>query len=134
MNRLSVLSSVFATALVALAALVITPTNSGAQVIGGGSANFGVFDVRGGFLPDPMTWNIVSGGPIQASNINGSCRGYISSQPDLIIRYANAASFIRFFFRANGGVNFAHIPCLNDGDAASALIAHLVRRELQGWI
>jgi ferrochelatase len=36
-------------------------------------------------------------------------------------------------FRANGGVNFARIPCLNDGDDGMAVIEHVVRRELQGW-
>jgi ferrochelatase len=37
-------------------------------------------------------------------------------------------------FRANGGENFAAIPCLNDSEAGMALIGHLVRRELQGWV
>ena len=37
-------------------------------------------------------------------------------------------------FKANGGENFAAIPCLNDSEAGMAVIAHLVRRELQGWI
>jgi len=37
-------------------------------------------------------------------------------------------------FKSNGGANFAAIPCLNDSDAGMAVIAHLVRRELQGWM
>jgi ferrochelatase len=37
-------------------------------------------------------------------------------------------------FRENGGVNFARIPCLNDGDDGMAVIEHVVRRELQGWV
>ncbi|SCM78599.1 Ferrochelatase [uncultured Pleomorphomonas sp.] len=37
-------------------------------------------------------------------------------------------------FRHNGGVDFARIPCLNDGDDGMAVIEHVVRRELQGWI
>jgi ferrochelatase len=37
-------------------------------------------------------------------------------------------------FRANGGENFATIPCLNDGEAGMAVIGHLVLRELQGWL
>ena len=37
-------------------------------------------------------------------------------------------------FRASGGMNFAAIPCLNDSDAGMAVIAHVVRRELQGWV
>jgi ferrochelatase len=37
-------------------------------------------------------------------------------------------------FRAQGGEQFAAIPCLNDSESGMAVIAHLVRRELQGWI
>ena len=37
-------------------------------------------------------------------------------------------------FKANGGTNFAAIPCLNDSEAGMTVISHLVRRELQGWI
>lgn len=37
-------------------------------------------------------------------------------------------------FHENGGVNFFHIPCLNDSEEGMKVIAHLVKRELQGWI
>jgi ferrochelatase len=37
-------------------------------------------------------------------------------------------------FRAHGGANFAAIPCLNDSDGGMAVIEHLVRRQLQGWV
>jgi ferrochelatase len=37
-------------------------------------------------------------------------------------------------FKANGGDNFFAIPCLNDSEAGMAVIARLVRRELQGWV
>lgn len=37
-------------------------------------------------------------------------------------------------FRANGGVDFARISCLNDSDNGMNVIEHVVRRELQGWI
>jgi ferrochelatase len=37
-------------------------------------------------------------------------------------------------FRHAGGVNFAAIPCLNDSEAGMAVIAHVVLRELKGWI
>jgi ferrochelatase len=36
-------------------------------------------------------------------------------------------------FKANGGENFAAIPCLNDSEQGMALLVHLVRRELMGW-
>jgi ferrochelatase len=38
------------------------------------------------------------------------------------------------FFHHAGGKNFAAIPCLNDSEAGMAVIAHVVRRELAGWI
>lgn len=37
-------------------------------------------------------------------------------------------------FHHAGGVNFSHIPCLNDLDEGMAVIEHMVRRELQGWV
>jgi protoporphyrin/coproporphyrin ferrochelatase len=37
-------------------------------------------------------------------------------------------------FKANGGTNFAAIPCLNDSEWGMRLLVHLVRRELQGWV
>ncbi len=36
-------------------------------------------------------------------------------------------------FKANGGANFALVPCLNDSEPGMKLLVHLVRRELQGW-
>lgn len=40
----------------------------------------------------------------------------------------------RDIFKANGGVNFAAIPCLNDSDEGIAVIRHVVSRELNGWV
>lgn len=37
-------------------------------------------------------------------------------------------------FRHHGGQEFAHIPCLNDGEDGMRVIEHVVRRELQGWL
>jgi ferrochelatase len=37
-------------------------------------------------------------------------------------------------FKRHGGENFAAIPCLNDSELGMRVIAHVVRRELQGWI
>ena len=37
-------------------------------------------------------------------------------------------------FKANGGENFTHIPCLNDGELGMEVIKSVVMRELQGWI
>jgi protoporphyrin/coproporphyrin ferrochelatase len=37
-------------------------------------------------------------------------------------------------FKRHGGENFAAIPCLNDSELGMRVIAHVVTRELQGWI
>ena len=37
-------------------------------------------------------------------------------------------------FKANGGVNFAAIPCLNDSEDGMRVIRAITLRELQGWI
>ncbi len=37
-------------------------------------------------------------------------------------------------FKANGGENFAAIPCLNDSEQGMAVIRHIVSRELSGWV
>lgn len=38
------------------------------------------------------------------------------------------------YFHEAGGENFAAIPCLNDSDEGMRVIAHLVERELKGWV
>ena len=40
----------------------------------------------------------------------------------------------REIFVHTGGVNFSHIPCLNDSAEGMAVIEGLVRRELSGWL
>ncbi len=37
-------------------------------------------------------------------------------------------------FKRNGGVNFAHIPCLNDSEPGMLVIWTIVLRELKGWV
>lgn len=37
-------------------------------------------------------------------------------------------------FHAHGGEHFAALPCLNDSAEGMALLEHLARRELMGWI
>jgi ferrochelatase len=38
------------------------------------------------------------------------------------------------FFKDNGGMNFAAIPCLNDSENGMRVIRALVTRELKGWV
>lgn len=45
-----------------------------------------------GFVPDPVTFDVYSGGSNDASNIGGSCVGMIADSPDVVVN-----------FRSNGG-------------------------------
>ena len=71
--------------------------------IGSERANYGVHNVRGGFVPDPKEISVVSGGPIDARTLGlgSTCSGWVSAQPDVIVRYANPGAFLRFFVRAS---------------------------------
>ena len=40
----------------------------------------------------------------------------------------------RAAFFANGGEQFAYVPCLNDSAAGLRVIEAVVRRELMGWL
>jgi ferrochelatase len=40
----------------------------------------------------------------------------------------------RAVFVANGGEKFTFVPCLNDSEPGMAVIEHIVRRELMGWL
>lgn len=76
----------------------------GRLTIGGSSSNFGRGALRGGFVPDPFTTNITSGGSLDASTMSlaPGCRGFVTAQPDYILNYTSPASFLRFYFRASG--------------------------------
>jgi hypothetical protein len=47
-----------------------------------GGSNFGTISLAPGFMPDPHTARGTSGGAIDASTLNATCRGWISQQPD----------------------------------------------------
>lgn len=72
--------------------------------IGGGSSNFGRHALRGGFLPDPWTISITSGGTndVRPLNLGSGCAGFVTTQPDFILDYNNAASFLRIYFVGSG--------------------------------
>lgn len=82
--------------------------------IGGGSANFGVHALNGGFMPDPRAISVVSGGnlDVSAMGLGPGCRGYATARPDAILRYSNPAGFLRFFVRAGGDTTLV----VNAGD------------------
>lgn len=57
--------------------------------------------------------------------------GFVSDCLETLEEIAGEAGEI---FQHNGGENFTHIPCLNDSDLGMDVLAHIVRKELGGWI
>lgn len=57
--------------------------------------------------------------------------GFVSDCLETLEEIAGEAKEI---FLEHGGEHFTHIPCLNDTPRGMAVIEHVVRRELQGWI
>jgi len=58
--------------------------------------------LQSGFLPDPRTFNGVSGGPISASAMNPSCRGYINPVPNHVVTLTSFFPFLRFWAGSSG--------------------------------
>lgn len=58
-----------------------------------------------GFVPDPVTFDVVSGGPNDASDLGSGCVGSVAGSPDVVVN-----------FRSNGGpLSFGVV---SDGDTS----------------
>ncbi|MEM6960354.1 MAG: peptidase S1 [Myxococcota bacterium] len=76
--------------------------------IGGGSANYGVHNLQGGFTPDPAQISVTSGPSAKNSvniadlNLGAGCTGHATQEPDIIVNYTDSASFLRFYVQGSG--------------------------------
>jgi hypothetical protein len=83
-------------------------------IIGGNVANFGRHQLTMGFMPDPATVAVTSGGGFDAATAgtgNPACGGWVTGQPDVIVDFAEMQGFLRFGFRPT-----------NDGEDATLII------------
>lgn len=55
-----------------------------------------------GFVPDPVTFDVVSGGGNDASDLGGSCVGMIASSPDVVVNYRSNGGPLSFGVFADG--------------------------------
>lgn len=101
MSRASVLAAVVVLTLGVFGGTVIA---QGALRIGGSASNFGRGGLRGGFMPDPFTIGITSGGSLDASTmgLGSGCRGFVTREPDYILDYNSPRAFLRIYFVGNG--------------------------------
>lgn len=101
---------VVAMALLAGVVLPATSPRTHAQprplVLGGGHASAGVHSLRAGFTPDPFSISVRPVGSLRAQDmrLGPGCRGFVAAQPDVIVRFSGAASFLRFFARSSEDV------------------------------
>jgi hypothetical protein len=102
MNTSKVLSTVGLLGALAVSGYGSQVTAQGALQAGGRTANFGVRDVRPGFVPDPISINIVSGGNIDARalGLGPGCVGWVTRQPDFIMRLGGNSPNLRVYVTA----------------------------------
>jgi uncharacterized protein YraI len=65
--------------------------------------NNGSMALTSGFVPDPFTVAITSGGAADVSYLGGGCTGFASSAPDFSVNYTSGAfPTLRFYFVGSG--------------------------------
>ena len=66
------------------------------------ASNFGSTDLSAGFVPDPYSMDLVSGGPVDVSYLGDDCRGYATAASDYDVTYTSGAQdLLRFYFVAD---------------------------------
>lgn len=64
------------------------------------AATFGSFDLESGFVPDPFTVDVVSGGPFDVAYLGGACVGFAAGPPDVSVTWDGGGDLLRFYFLA----------------------------------
>lgn len=112
------------------------PYNLEASAFGGApppvqpqGALYGAIEMSAGARPDPMVLQGNFGGPVQASNLDGSCRGWISGPPSHIVNARTPFQNLRFVGSAGSDTTLVvrypdgRIACDDDsGGAANPLV------------
>ena len=73
-----------------------------AVVAGSSAAAQQRVSLSAGFLPDPVTFEVYSGGGNDASNIGGSCVGMIADSPDVVVNFDSAGGPLSFGVYSDG--------------------------------
>ncbi len=66
---------------------------------------FGTVALDAGFVPDPHTVQVASGGPVDASGVGAACFGFVSEAPDLRLQYGSAGGYLQIGFVADVGLD-----------------------------
>jgi hypothetical protein len=73
-------------------------------IIGSSSPNYGIISLASGFVPDPISVHVVSGGELDARSmgLGPGCVGWVTRQPDYVVRLTTGANHLRFFVQGAG--------------------------------
>jgi hypothetical protein len=71
-------------------------------VLSYGPPNFGIHALQAGFVPDPFTLNVTSGGAVPASAVATGCEGFVSENPDMVLQWSGSSDLLRIFFQGSG--------------------------------
>lgn len=100
----------------------VTPSGGGSAgpgglTIGGSASNFGSFRVTPGFLPDPQSVGVVSGGDldVRALGLGPGCVGWATRQPDYIMMLDGSSGSLRVYAVSTGGDDTTLIINAADG-------------------
>ncbi|CAN5253705.1 hypothetical protein BH10PSE2_BH10PSE2_01880 [soil metagenome] len=79
------------------------------------AATRGQSDLTTGFTPDPQEIGVTAGGPIEASNLGGSCVGMISNAPTYLFTYTAGTTF-PLFIRTQSDTDTTLVVYAPDGN------------------
>lgn len=98
-------------------AAAAAPAGGTTLEVNSSNPNFGTKTLAPGFMPDPDTTAVVSGGNIDVSTLPGippGCTGWVTARPDMVLNYGGTSANLRIFVRAtqqNGDTTLI----INDG-------------------
>jgi hypothetical protein len=82
-----------------LPSLVLIDPGQPAKLDYTANPNYGEANLSAGFLPDPYSVGMTTGGPVNVSYLGSSCSGFATSAPDLRINFGGGgAPLLRLYF------------------------------------
>lgn len=80
-----------------------SPVIAGGQLDFSEPPTFGSANLSSGFLPDPYTVSMISGGEVDVGPLGGGCVGYAAVAPDFRLHWSGTGSQLRVMFIADDG-------------------------------
>jgi hypothetical protein len=97
----------------AIASLATVAFAQTTLIVSGANARAGIHSLTASLTPDPFQLPLRTQGALHVGpmRIGAGCRGYTATEPNAIIRFSGAGSFLRFFARSESNVTLiVHDP------------------------